>query len=128
MTPERQKLLALEIRDALNTLQMRAQSLALRQHAEAVELTTTQQGDYVLAVAAQIESMAQITPEKVLALFTSRGIPEGELKVPYREEHLAAFDALRARHRQEGMALTNGYLEEVLDPIIERFFPEVKDV
>ena len=126
MTSERQRLLAIEIVNALNTLQAENHSLSVKHHAERLELVVGQQKEYIEGVAGQIESMAEPSIHKIMTL-CSVGGSVTEPQIPFREEHEAALERLRTKQVKEATALNRRYLEEVFMPILKRFFPEDSD-
>ena len=126
MTSERQRLLAIEIANALNTLQADNQVLSIKHHAERIQLVVRQQKEYVEGVAGQIESMAEPSIHKVLTLCSVGGSVK-EPQVPFREEHMTALNNLIDRQVKECTAVNRRHLEQVVMPILKRFFPEDSD-
>ena len=126
MTSERQRLLAIEIANALNVLNGDNIALNLRHQIEITELICKQQKEYVEGVAGQIESMVEPSREKVLSLCSIGGSGK-EPAIPLREKHLKEINEVRARQRQESTALSRVCYQRVVIPILNRFFPEGSD-
>ena len=123
MTSERQRLLAIEIANALNVLNSDSLALTQRHQVEVTELIVRQQKEYVEGVAGQIESMAEPTRERVLSLCSVGGSVK-EPHIPLREKHSKEIIEVRERQIQESNALSRVCFTRVVIPILKRFFPE----
>ena len=126
MTSERQRLLAIEIANALNVLNSDSLALNQRHQVEVTELIVRQQKEYVEGVAGQIESMAEPTREKTLSLCSVGGSVK-EPHIPLREKHSKEILEVRQRQIEESNALARVYFKQVVVPILKRFFPEERE-